>query len=117
MAKYGKKRQKIVVVLSALCLFFAACSSNSTVTCKTELKQEDEDVADWEVTTKVKASILADSKIGFTARFISVKTKDGTVTLTGHVSRVKDRDRIVKITKKISGVRCVDNQITIQDPS
>ena len=104
---------KKLLLIPAMCLVCFACSSGTN--CNNNGVQSQETSADWAITTKVKSSIMSDTSISASARFVSVNTTNGVVTLTGSVPTKEDRDRIVRITKKVSGVVSVDNQITISN--
>jgi len=102
---------KKILIASAMCLACLACSRDNYNNRNTA--QSEENSPDWQITTKVKSSILSDSTISASARFVSVNTTNGVVTLAGSVPTREDREKIVRMTKKVSGVvRVVDN-ITI----
>lgn len=82
---------------------------------KSSCERSQDSSSDWTVTTKVKAAILADTSISAFARFVSVNTTDGVVTLTGKVPTRDDAHKIVRIVKGVKGVRRVDNQMTISN--
>lgn len=109
--------KKLLLCIPALCLICSGCGSCGSCcgngNCSAVQTQK-EDPADWEITTKVKAEILSDTTIGAMARFVSVSTTDGVVTLTGSVPTQKDKDLIGKIAKKVKGVSRVDNRITVK---
>ncbi len=101
----------LIPIVSLLCF-----SCNKEDSCENRSKpQSEQNSPDWEITTKVKAAILADTSISASARFVSVKTMNGTVTLTGSVPTREDQDKIVRIVKKVHGVDRVDNQLTISN--
>lgn len=105
---------KKLLLIPALCLVCYSCGSGDC--CQRNKPVESQETsADWVITTKVKTEILADTSISGSARFVSVSTTDGVVTLTGSVSSKSDRDKIVKIAKNVSGVKKVNNQITISN--
>ena len=109
------KKLLLIPVLSLVC---AACNSDSNC-CNTtngavaSQGSSQEASADWVITTKVKAEIMANTTISAKSRLVSVTTNDGVVTLTGSVASRGDRYTIVKIAKGVRGVVRVDNQITI----
>jgi hyperosmotically inducible protein len=100
---------KFLALIPALCLVCFGCSNTSS----SNKSSSQEASSDWEITTKVKASILSDSSVSGSARFVSVTTNNGVVTLTGNVPSQADANRIVKITKNVDGVQSVDNQLTV----
>jgi len=65
-------------------------------------------IDDATVTAKVKTALLADKAVGGTA--ISVETKQGRVTLTGHVPQAQIQ-RAEEIARGVEGVQGVDNQL------
>ena len=69
--------------------------------------------ADWQITTKVKSSIMSDGSLSASSRFVSVSTTNGIVTISGTVASKDDMNRIVRLAKDIDGVRKVDNQMTV----
>jgi hyperosmotically inducible protein len=102
-----------LLLIPAMCLFCAACSSNGSNS--NDGVKTHETSADWEITTKVKSTILSDTSISASARFVSVNTTNGVVTLTGNVPTRQDRERIVRMVKKVSGVVRVDDQMTVSN--
>lgn len=72
------------------------------------IKETAEDTA---VTTKVKASLLADSDIS--SLNISVETKKTVVTLSGCADTKAQMHKAEKDTKEIKGVKSVINKLTI----
>jgi hyperosmotically inducible protein len=102
---------KWLYVIPVMCLLCVACSHDRN--CGGPVRSE-ENSADWAITTKVKAAILSDTSISGSARFVSVSTTNGVVTLTGSVSSREDRDKIVRIANNVRGVKDVDNQMTIK---
>jgi hyperosmotically inducible protein len=70
-----------------------------------------ERLADSWLTTKVQAQFFADDDIK--ARYISVATRDGVVTLKGHVESESVRQQALQITKNTDGVRQVMDQLTV----
>ncbi len=56
---------------------------------------------------------MSESNLSASARFVSVTTNDGVVTLTGTVPTREDSRHIERKVKGVSGVRRVDNQLTI----
>ena len=71
--------------------------------------------ADSAITTKIKSKYVADSVVN--AFNVSVKTWEGTVTLSGSVGSILARDRAVSIARETGGVKAVNDQIVIEDKS
>jgi osmotically-inducible protein OsmY len=104
---------KKLLLIPVLCLgLFSCCHECKDKNGNPCVKSEDQS-SDWSITTRVKSAILTDTSIAAMARFVSVSTTDGVVTLTGSVATREDREKIVKIVKNVQGVKSVDNQITI----
>ncbi len=72
-----------------------------------------EENPDWQITTKVKAALMSDSVLSASARFVSVTTNNGVVTLTGTVHSRDEARHIERKVQSVAGVRKVDNQLTI----
>lgn len=104
---------KSLLLIPTMCLLCFACNPNGRS--NSHRSQSQENSADWSITTKVKAAIMADSSISASARFVSVNTTDGVVTLTGTVPTQADSDRIVRIAENVNGVMSVDNQMTLSN--
>jgi osmotically-inducible protein OsmY len=64
------------------------------------------------LTTKVKATILGDSKLKFFQ--ISVKSFRGVVQLSGFVDTPAMVERAVELTRKIKGVKSVNNSLIVK---
>ncbi len=107
----GENHMKFLALIPALCLVCFGCNNASSP----NRSSSQESSSDWAITTKVKAAILSDSSVSGSARFVSVTTNNGVVTLTGNVPSQADAGRIVKITKNVEGVRSVDNQMNVPD--
>jgi len=69
---------------------------------------------DTEITTKVKAELLAEP--GLKSMQISVDTSKGVVTLTGTVDSKANSDKAKARTMAISGVKDVNNQLVVTSP-
>ena len=69
---------------------------------------------DTEITTKVKAELLAEP--GLKSMQISVDTSKGVVTLTGTVDSKANSDKAKARTMAISGVKDVNNQLVVAPP-
>jgi osmotically-inducible protein OsmY len=64
------------------------------------------------LTTKVKATILGDSKLKVLQ--INVKSYKGVVQLSGFVDSQGAVDRAVELTRKIKGVKSVNNSLIVK---
>ncbi len=64
------------------------------------------------LTTKVKATILGDSKLKFFQ--INVKSFRGVVQLSGFVDSPTAVERAVELTRKIKGVKSVNNSLIVK---
>jgi len=102
---------KILLLIPAMCLMCFSCNSNGSN--NNNGTQEEEHTSDWSITMKVKAEIMSSGSISASARFVSVSTTNGVVTLTGNVSTQEDSDKIVDIARNVHGVVNVDNQIIV----
>lgn len=90
-----------------------APSADASVLTQVERQVESAGAAidDAAITGKVKAALLADSRVkGFA---IDVDTKANVVTLTGAVASAETRDQAVQIAKGVSGVKDVTNNLSI----
>ncbi len=67
---------------------------------------------DSAITTKVKTSILGDSKLKFFQ--ISVKTFKGVVQLSGFVNSNEVATRATEITRTVKGVKMVNNSLIVK---
>lgn len=102
---------KLLFLLPALCLVCCGCDSQNTIADAQSGSQENS--PDWQVTTRVKAVILADTSISASSHFVSVTTNNGVVTLSGNVASKDDMNKIVHLTKNVDGVKKVDNQMKV----
>lgn len=84
---------------------FAATSQNMTLAANNTMDKTEEAASDTWITSKVKASFLADEHIKGTA--IEVETNKGVVSLTGTVATEAQRDLAIKEAKAIKGVKAV----------
>ncbi|MES2200168.1 MAG: BON domain-containing protein [Chlamydiota bacterium] len=69
--------------------------------------------SDWEITMRIKETILGDSALSPSNRLISVNTTNGVVTLTGNVSSQDQIDEIMNKVAAIPGVKKVVNQMAL----
>lgn len=70
-----------------------------------------EEVADYEITNAVNASLWADDAVS--ANLVDVTTTDGIVELTGAVNHILAKDRAEEIASATVGVRAVVNRIEV----
>ncbi len=68
-------------------------------------------VDDAAVTAKVKAAVMASSKLKGTG--ISVETEQGVVKLTGTVDTEAQKTEAARLAKQVEGVRSVENNLTV----
>ncbi|MES2272806.1 MAG: BON domain-containing protein [Chlamydiota bacterium] len=107
---------KFFLLMSALCLVFVSCNRNCCCTPKPGCQQQDQsNSADWAITAKVKKEIMTESSLSASARFISVSTSNGVVTLTGTVASQEESNKAARIARNVSGVSSVNNQLTISN--
>jgi len=111
---------KKIFLLISLGTLFAACNRDygaydnySGQYRSSDSSSRDQD-ADWQITSRVKAALMSDSALSTSARFVSVTTNDGVVTLTGTAASKEELSYIERKVKSVSGVRKVDNQLTIK---
>jgi osmotically-inducible protein OsmY len=71
-------------------------------------------LSDGTITTKVKAELLAAKDVK--ATHIHVKTRRGTVWLTGSVPSADDKSRAQQVVEGVSGVHRVRNQLKVAEP-
>jgi osmotically-inducible protein OsmY len=69
--------------------------------------------SDSAITTKIKGKYAADDVV--IVFNISVRTYEGTVTLTGAVGSIRVRDRAEALAKETNGVKMVNNQVIVED--
>lgn len=69
-------------------------------------------IEDAEITTKIKAAILAEP--GLKTLQIGVDTKNGVVTLSGSVDSQSSSDRAKELAGAVSGVKDVDNRLALK---
>ncbi|MBI3326699.1 MAG: BON domain-containing protein [Nitrospinae bacterium] len=81
-------------------LVVVSCASTPT------RRSTGEMIDDVAITTKVKASLIADPMVSALA--VSVETTKGVVTLTGIVSSDHERQRAIEVADAVAGVMRVD---------
>jgi osmotically-inducible protein OsmY len=74
-----------------------------------------ERLADSWLTTKVQAQFFADDDIK--ARYVDVTTRDGVVTLKGHVESDQVRQQALQIVRNTDGVKQVQDQLVVGGPT
>jgi hyperosmotically inducible periplasmic protein len=84
---------------------FAQSASPST------MGRSDQPVSDTAITTKVKASMAADTQVS--ARNINVTTVNGVVELRGTATSQSEVDKAVSIARGVDGVKSVTNSIQV----
>lgn len=100
-------------------LLLAACNGNSddqrSISTKSlsESREENRNIPDWQITAKVKAALLSDSRLSTSSRFVSVHTRDGVVILSGTVPSQEEFRQIERKVASIDGVYKMDNQIKV----
>lgn len=107
---------KKLLLIPAICLLCFSCNHDkecNNKACNNKPMKSQEQPSDWSITTKVKSAIMTDSSISASARFVSVNTTKGVVTLTGNVPTRADRQKIVHIVKRVHGVNRVNDKMTI----
>jgi len=66
---------------------------------------------DMAITAKVKSALLHESQINATD--INVNTRDGVVTLSGHVDDLNQKMRAEEIARSTNGVKSVHNELEV----
>jgi hyperosmotically inducible protein len=74
--------------------------------------EADQYLNDTWITTKVKATLLADE--GTTGLAIGVATQDGVVQLSGFVDKPEQISRAVQIARGVEGVKRVENDVQLK---
>lgn len=87
-----------------------AAATQSTTTTEQQ-NSTSQYVDDASITTKVKASLLADKDTSGTA--IKVETANGTVQLSGNVKSAEEKSRAVDLARQIEGVKEVKDMIQV----
>ena len=68
---------------------------------------------DSEMTSKVRQALSNDPTVGTASQHIRVATKNGVVTLKGHVDSAAEKDEAVSKAKQIAGDSNVKDELTI----
>jgi hyperosmotically inducible protein len=90
-----------------------SCTNNNNSRPASTCTDDSDQSADWQITSKVKASLMSDSSLSASGKLVSVETNDGVVTLTGTVPSKDESRYIERKVKAMDGVKRVDNQLTI----
>jgi osmotically-inducible protein OsmY len=103
-----RKLKLIVIFLVSLSLIpiIVGCAGGKTY------ESTGEHLDDSIITTKVKASILGDSKLKLLQ--ISVETFKGVVQLSGFVNSNEAATRAVDLTRRVKGVKQVNNSLIVK---
>lgn len=110
---------KKALLIASLFTIFSACNSGNNGydnrSCQKDANGRciDDQDADWQVTNRVKDSLMRDNSLSSSGRSVGVETTNGVVTLTGNVPSLDESRAIERKVKAVSGVRRVDNQLTI----
>ncbi len=109
---------KKLMLIPALCALLTACNSSDTTKGNTQSGCEvpATENHDWLISGKVKEAIMTDSSLSLRARFISISTTNGVVTLSGTVLTQADVKEAERIAKTIDGVVSVNNQLQVKAP-
>lgn len=109
--------QKLAVGLVAVAcaaLALPALAQDATSGSKTTDRPMSEATHDTWITTKVKTDLLATK--GVSGTDVKVDTKDGVVTLTGHVATQAEADKAKAVAKSVKGVKDVNSKLVIKAP-
>lgn len=98
-----------VVLLSGCQQRTEGTSSGTSDTGSTQSGSERSVTSDTAITAKVKAALLADSKVKSTD--IHVETDKGEVILSGFVDSESQIDQAIKVAGNINGVKKVTNKM------
>lgn len=116
------KSKTIHVVLSGFAVVLMTAAAGSANTTTQDVKDKTaaaaqktaEVVTDASITSAVKTKFLADTTVSGLA--IDVDTKDGVVTLTGHVKNATEKNRALYLARETSGVKHVTSKLTLETP-
>lgn len=103
--------QKLKFILIVLCAFSLISILNGCAGGRT-YESTGEYLDDSVVTSKVKASILADPKLKVSQ--INVETFKGVVQLSGFVNTSDMAKRAVDLTRRVKGVKQVNNSLIVK---
>lgn len=97
---------KRFLVILILAISVAGCAGGKTY------ESTGEHIDDTAITTKVKASILGDSRLKMLQ--INVKTFKGVVQLSGFVDSSAMATRAVELARTVKGVKMVNNSLIVK---
>lgn len=98
---------KFKLIISFVCaMLIAGCAGGPTH------ESTGEFLDDSVLTTKVKTTILGDSRLKLLQ--ISVETYKGVVQLSGFVDSESAATRAVELTRKVKGVKSVNNSLVVK---
>ncbi len=116
------KKPRVFAAMAVLAVVSSACNrtqasheaeraseqmKNAADQAKSAASQAGEKLADSWLTTKIQAQFFADDDIK--SRYITVKSRDGLVTLKGFVESDDARRQVLEITRNTDGVKQVDD--------
>lgn len=103
-----------LVAVACAALTLPALAQDTTSGSKTTDRPMSEATHDTWITTKVKTDLLATK--GVSGTDVKVDTKDGVVTLTGHVATQAEADKAKAVAKSVKGVKDVNSKLVIKAP-
>jgi hyperosmotically inducible protein len=83
---------------------------------KTTSTTADQNKADREMTAKIRKAIVDDKSLSTKAHNVTIKTKNGMVTLTGKVDSDAERESVVSKAKEAAGSSSVTDNLTVTAP-
>lgn len=69
---------------------------------------------DRTITSQIRRALVGEDSLSFSAKNVTVVTKDGNVTLRGVVKTPDERSTIDNFARRIAGERAVDNRIEVE---
>ncbi len=69
---------------------------------------------DRTITSQIRRALVGEQSLSFSAKNVTVVTKDGNVTLRGVVKTPDERSTIDNFARRIAGERAVDNRIEVE---
>lgn len=76
---------------------------------------QSESAEDLEITRQIRAAVIGDSSLSFSARNCTIITSDAVVTLRGDVSSNQERESIDRHAHEAPGVTRVDNMLVVSE--
>ncbi len=110
------KKNLLIPALCSICAMLVSCGGNSgnlNAESTDNSTENAQTMPDWEITARVKKTLMIDGSLSASARMTSVTTNNGVVTLTGTVANKEERSKVVAMVKGVSGVVSVDDQLTV----